>query len=37
MNTTSKIWKRIAMVLALTMVGTLGIGGWVATRARNNL
>ena len=33
MNTTSKTWKRIALVLALTMVGALGIGGWMATRA----
>ena len=33
MNTTSKTWKRIALVLALTLVGALGIGGWLATRA----
>lgn len=32
MNTTSKTWKRIALVLALTIVGALGIGGWMATR-----
>ncbi len=32
MNTISKTWKRIALVLALTLVGTLGIGGWLATR-----
>ncbi len=37
MKTTNKTWKRIVLVLALTMVGTLGIGSWVATRARNNL
>jgi len=37
MNTISKNWNRIAMVLALTIVGTLGIGGWLATRAKNNL
>ncbi len=33
MQTTNKIWKRIALVLALTVVGALGIGGWLATRA----
>jgi len=36
-NTTSTIWKRIALVLALTLilalVSVLGIGGWVVTRA----
>jgi hypothetical protein len=35
MNTTSKTWKLIALalVLALILVGALGIGGWVVTRA----
>ena len=33
MNMTSKTWKRIALVLALTLVGALGIGGWLAIRA----
>ena len=33
MKTTSKTWKRIALVLALTLVGGLGIGDWLATRA----
>ena len=33
MNTTSKTWKRIALALALILVGALGIGGWVVTRA----
>jgi hypothetical protein len=33
MQTTNKLWKRIALVLALTLVGALGIGGWLATRA----
>jgi hypothetical protein len=31
--TTSKTWKRIPLVLALTLVGALGIGGWLAVRA----
>ena len=30
---TSKTWKRIVLVLALTLVGALGVGGWVVTRA----
>ncbi len=33
MNTTNKTWKRIALALALILVGALGIGGWVVTRA----
>ncbi len=33
MNMTSRTWKRIALVLALTLVGALGIGGWLAIRA----
>ena len=37
MNTTSKTWKLIALALALALalilVGALGIGGWVVTRA----
>lgn len=35
MNMTSKTWKLIALALALALilVGALGIGGWVVTRA----
>lgn len=37
MNTTSKTWKLVALALALTLslvlVGALGIGGWIVTRA----
>lgn len=32
MNTTSKTWKRIALVLALALVGALGVGGWLTIR-----
>ncbi len=33
MKTTSRIWKRIVLALALTLVSSLGVGGWLATRA----
>lgn len=33
MKTTSKAWKRIVLAMALTLVSSLGVGGWLATRA----
>lgn len=32
MDTTSKTWKRATLVLALALVGALGVGGWLAIR-----
>ena len=33
MKTTGKTRKLIVLALALTLVGALGMGGWLATRA----